>query len=184
MIPLLLGVLAFAGQIVVQAEVPVEVSVDGRPTVQVFTAARVEIDAEAGEHDLTLFINGRGNKIRVTVPKEGSAGVVVGRTGITTDAATAEDQADAADVEIRVVGTTGLRLVLDGKRYTLAPGDTESLHLTRGNHALELRSSNGTAVFAQGNLDIRGTGPVVIQLSEGRAPEVVGRTGAWYAAAP
>ena len=41
MIPLLLGALAFAGQIVVQAEVPVEVTVDGRPTVQVFTAARV-----------------------------------------------------------------------------------------------------------------------------------------------
>jgi hypothetical protein len=180
MIITLLGALAFAGQIVVQAEVPVEVTVDGRPAVQVFTAARVEVQATPGEHDLTLFVNGKGNKVRITVPETGAALVVVGRTGITTDSLVGGPVADVAAVELRVIGTTELRLVLDSKRYRLQAGGQEALELPRGSHQLELRSSDGTAVFAQGKLEILGTGPVLVHLSEGRAPEVVGNTGAWH----
>jgi hypothetical protein len=170
---------ALAGEIVVEAEIPVEVILRGEPAAQIYRSGTVILPAETGDHDLTLFVGGRPQKLVVSVPPDGRAHVIVGRTGITTRASLHAAPAASAPVEVRVTGTESLRLTLAGARIRLGPGEQRSVDLAAGLHPLELRSADGTVVFASGELDVLGTGPVVIHLSEGRAPEVVGSTGAW-----
>lgn len=176
---LLTGLVSVAGTIVVDAEVPVEVALDSRPVAQVFTASSVHLPAEAGSHKVTVMVNGRPTHLKVDVPEDGYAHVVVGRTGITTRSSEAPTANENASVDLRVVGDEALRLTLDGTRHVLSPGDNQVLELTRGDHTLELRSGDGLAIYANGDLHVKGTGPVVVQLSAGRAPEVVGATGSW-----
>lgn len=170
------------GTLVIEAAVPVEVAVDGRPTVQMFRPSTVHIPTRVGSRKVTLFLNGRPNALLIDVPDAGTAQIVVGKTGITTRSAPPPDAAANAPVELRVVGDEGLRLVLDEQRYRLSPGQTQALELTRGDHTIEVRSGDGLALYARGDLLVHGTGPVVVQLSAGRAPEVVGRTGSWQPA--
>lgn len=176
---LLLTALSNAGTVVVDAEIPIEVSLDSRPVAQVFTASSIHFPAEAGSHKVTILVNGRPTHLQVDVPKTGRAHVVVGRTGITTDASDAPDAAETAKVDVRLVGNEHLRLTLDGSRHVLGPGDNHAVELTTGDHAFELRSGDGLAIYAIGDLHINGTGPVVVQISAGRAPEVVGDTASW-----
>jgi len=170
------------GLLVVQAEVPVEVAVDSRPVAQVFSRSTLHIPARVGERQVVIYVGGTPHKMRVDVPAQGAAHVVVGRTGITTRIDAPADVADVARVELRVVGDEGLRLTLGQQRYRLSPGEQQALELDRGVHDLEIRSGDGLAVYATGDLLVRGTGTVVVQLSAGRAPEVIGRTGSWQPA--
>ncbi|MFK7930595.1 MAG: hypothetical protein AB8H79_20585, partial [Myxococcota bacterium] len=142
-------------------------------------ASSIHLPAEPGIRRVTIMMNGRATHLRVEVPTEGSVHVVVGRTGITTRAEEPVDAVENAQVDIRVVGSESLRLTLDGTRFQLDPGGSQGLELTRGPHTLELRSYDGLAIYAVGDLHVAGTGPVVVQLSAGRSPEVIGKTGSW-----
>lgn len=177
----LLAALAWGGDVVVTAEVPIEVALDGRPVAQIWDAATLRLPADVGDHKVTVLINGRPTDVNVTLAPDGSdAEVVVGRTGITTREHTPPDAAADARVELRVVGDESLRIMVDEARMRLSPGDQHVSTLTRGMHDLQVRSADGTVVFANGELDVRGTGPLVVHLSAGRAPEIIGdHTGAW-----
>lgn len=168
------------GDLVVEAAVPVEVVIDGRPVAQVFATSTIRVPTVVGTRTVTLLVNGSPTKLLVDVPEEGEAVVVVGRTGITTRVESSdEDKADNAKVELRVVGNEGLRITLGRERYRMAAGTNRAMELTRGDHELEIRSGDGLAVYAVGDLMVHGTGPVIVHLSAGRAPEVIGRTGSW-----
>lgn len=167
------------GTLVVDAAIPVEVAVDGRPVAQIFQASVVHIPVRIGSRKVTLLLNGAPTRLLVDVADEGESQIIVGKTGITTRQAAPTDAADEAPVELRIVGDEGLRLTLDNQRYRLSPGDSQTLELTRGDHTVEIRSGDGLALYARGDLLVHGTGPVVVQLSAGRAPEVIGRTGSW-----
>jgi hypothetical protein len=172
--------LCFAGDVVVDAEVPVEILVDGAPRAQTYGPAQVVLPVEAGERTLRVYVAGKPREIRLEVPQDGTTRVAVGRTGLSAERVASEDPADEAPVELRLVGDESLRVFLGEDRLSLAPGQQHRVDLARGEHPLQLRSADGLIVFATGTLDVRGTGPVVVQLSEGRAPEVIGdRTGSW-----
>lgn len=167
------------GELVVQAEVPIEVAVDGRPVAQIFMPSSVHIPVRVGSRKVTVMVNGNPTKLVLDVPDSGNAHVIVGRTGITTRTDAAAPAATEARVDLRVVGKEGIRVTIDGQRFRLSPGQQQALELTSGDHAFELRSSDGTAIFAVGDLMVHGSGDVVVQLSAGRAPEVIGQTGSW-----
>ncbi|MFT7520395.1 MAG: hypothetical protein ACI9MC_002540 [Kiritimatiellia bacterium] len=170
---------ALASDIVIEAEVPVEVAIDGHPMAQVFYAATMRFTATEGEHTVTLIERGNPSKLVVQVPKEGAVRVVVARTGVSTATVNSDPTADIATVDLRLMGNEGVRVTLDGHRYTLASGDQKQLELSRGWHKMDVRSYSGTVIYASGNLEVAGTGDVIVHLSAGRGPEVTGTTGRW-----
>lgn len=180
LIALLISALACAGELVIHAEVPVEVAVDGHTLAQIFRTGRVHLPVQNGERRVALIIGGKPTMLRLEVSEGTATHIVVGRTGVTTRVEVDESPPEGpALVEVRAVGRESLRLRLGEQRYQLAPGDQQLFELLPGRYPAELRSGSGLAIFATGILDVRGGGPIVVQLSEGRAPEVVGSGGTW-----
>ncbi len=180
LIPTLLVSAALAGEVVLHAEVPAEIAVDGQPTAQLFRAGRLHLDVPDGERRITVLVGGSPTHLRLQVDGVAATHVVVGRTGISTRREVRVDpEAGPATVELRAVGREGLTVILGDRRIRLAPGDQQVLELPAGRHTAQLRSGDGLAIYATGLLDIQGPGPIVVQVSEGRAPEVVGVGGAW-----
>lgn len=172
--------LALAGELVVHAEVPVEVAVDGHTLVQVFRDGRVHLPVTNGERRVTLLINGSATRLRLQFGEEHATHVMVGRTGITTRKLAQEPAPEGVlDVELRAVGLEGVSLRVAGQTYQLSPGDQQHLELGSGRHSVQLRSSSGQVIYASGQLEIDGGGPIVVQVSEGRAPEVIGAGARW-----
>jgi hypothetical protein len=170
---------AAAGELIVHAEVPTELAIDGQPTAQLFRPGRLHVQAPDGDRRVTVLVNGTATHLRLVVGGAPTH-LVVGRTGITTRTQPADEQPDGiALVELRAVGREGVRLTVGEHRFRLAPGDQQVIELPTGRYPAELRSGNGLAIFASGVLDVRGVGPIVVQVSEGRAPEVIGSGSAW-----
>ncbi|TVQ91916.1 MAG: hypothetical protein EA397_08430 [Deltaproteobacteria bacterium] len=172
---------AFAGEIILHAEVPVEVAIDGQPIAQVYRRSRIHLDVPSGERRVNLLIGGNPTQLRLPIKDEEITHIVVGRTGVSTRREAVPDPQDegVAQVEVRAVGREHLRLTIGDQTYRLAVGDQETLELPLGRHRAQLRSGNGQAIFATGVIELREAGTVVVQLSEGRAPEIVGSGGVW-----
>ena len=75
--------------LIVDAEVPVEVSVDSRPVAQVFSRSSVHVPVRPGDRRVVIYVGGTPHKLLVAVPEKGAARVVVGRTGISADRSSA-----------------------------------------------------------------------------------------------
>ena len=169
---------ALGGDLLVQASVPTEIHIDGFPAVELFREGEVRLPLETGTHALVVWRNGNPEAFEVSVPA-GSTDVVlvVGRTGITTNNRTQAKPAADADVavELRVLDGVELLVVIDGQRYRVEPGSTLPLTLKPGAHPMTVRSADGTVVWAQGDLVVEGD--LVVQLSDGRLPEVPGGNG-------
>lgn len=173
---------ALAGTVHVDVRVPVEVILDGEIVAQVFRTARLDVDAEPGEHELVLVQNGVPRGYPIEVPNEGRVMVMVGRSGVTTgQELVPEVLLDEVTVEFRTSDKQRVILVLDDQRIRLEPGRPTSLPLARGEHKVSVRSGDGTIVFANGTLDVNGRGELMVQVSEGRAPEVAGPGGSFIA---
>ncbi len=177
---LLLPSLALAANLVIDVKVPVEVWLDGELAGQAVLPCELHYERPAGPAELILVIAGRNQPYRVDVPESGVARVVVGRTGVTLsedEASTpAAEPAAAYVVEIRSASREDLVVVLAGKRLTLAPHEVRTVDLAPGTHTLSVRNPHGTVVWAQGKLHVLGAG-LVVQLTDGRMPEVSGNAG-------
>jgi hypothetical protein len=169
---------ALAGELIVDAKVPVEVHVDAVVVAQLFYPSQVKLDAKTGKRTVKLMINGKANTVLVDVPAEGAAHISVGRSGVTVDAPeTAADATPTVPVEFRVIGNEPLVVQLGTSRHPVDGGGRLALDLDTGLHQMVVRSTDGTAIWARGKLDLLGTGPVVVHVSEGRMPEITGDTG-------
>jgi hypothetical protein len=176
--------LALGGDLVVHAEVPAEIFVDGEPYAQLYRAGVVTLRIADGDRRVNVMVSGNTHPLTVKIAPRQTHVIVVGRTGITTsveDLAIPEE--GPATVEIRVVGNERLRLHIGEERYSLNPGDRQTITLPPGRHRTQLRSGNGTAIFATGELVVRRGGDLIIQITDGRGPEVIGDAGAWVSTA-
>jgi hypothetical protein len=72
------------------------------------------------------------------------------------------------------VGGGSAQVRVDGARHHLSGGDRITLTLAPGPHAMSVRSQDGTSVWAAGTLSVSGGAPVIVQIAEGRMPEVGG----------
>lgn len=177
---LLVCVTAFGAELVVDAKVPVELYVSGALVAQLAVPAELHVQVEAGPNHLKVFTDGKPSELEVDVDVDRGARVVIGRTGITTEAP--GEKAPAAEgpraVEVRSVAHEDLLVVVADQRYKVAPGDRLALELDPGDHRLSVRAGNGTVVYAAGTLRV-GDAALVIQVSEGRVPEVAGAGGSY-----
>lgn len=173
--------------LVVDAKLPAELLMDGHKLVQLFVAGEVHLPVHSGEHEVRVLVGGEPQSLQIEIPKDGRTRLLVGRTGSTSDSpATVAEVAVDIDpdaptpVEFRVTGPTQVQLRIDDSRHMLDSGGRVSVDLERGAHQVSIRNGAGTVIWASGTLEISGTEPVVVQLTEGRMPEISGQ-GAFHA---
>lgn len=174
---------ALAGTLVLDAKVPTELRSEGSQLVQIYVPGEVRLELGSGIIDLIVFRNGNPETVRVEIPEEGEARLIVGKAGVSAPApseaaATPREVAPETNVEFRTVGSIAVMVQLDQKRIRVSPGTPHTLTLPTGTHAIKVRSSDGTVIWAQGNLDLGGH-DTVVQLTEGRGPEVSGKDARW-----
>lgn len=178
MLNLLCVTVALAGELVIDAHVPTDVFHGETPIARLFTPAVLTVPMAAGHQPLRIWTNGDPHDIFVDVPETGAVTVLIGKGGITSNAAAVPPGA-IGPVEFRVTGKHGVMLVIDDKRYHLGPADALKVELPDGPHAISVRDDSGTVMWARGSLRIDDPRGVVVQLAEGQMPEVGGTGGAF-----
>lgn len=186
MIALLLTALAFGADLTLEASVPTELHLDGRPAARLYGAGTFSVNTSAQPHQVTVFVNGQPQRQTVDLTHAAEAIIVVGRTGVSWPDELLAAPADApeADVEGRVVfrsvADEDVVLQIAGARHTVAPGQELELVVGPGRHPMNVRNAAGTVVWVRGELHVSGDGSLV-QLADGRMPEVMGDGGQFVA---
>lgn len=183
--------LAHAGEIVVDAKVPVRLSLDGELVAELYAESRLVLPVGDGGHTLVVTTDGTPQSYQVTAGST-PVTVLVGRTGtsigVPADSVSVHVERTIAggpvDVRFRTVGRERLMIQLGQQRVVVPPGNGVLLPLDLGEHPLTVRSSDGTNVFARGVLTVSGAGvtaqgigtagEAVVQLAEGKIPETSG----------
>jgi hypothetical protein len=165
-----------SGPLVVEAKVPCEVIVDNVKLTQLWVPGTASFDVVVGKHLMRLYVSGVPADVPVEVTPGKEFRVLVGRTGVTVSQAPLPAAGDIAtvDVELRVVAGGAVQVRVDGNKHPVSGGDRLKLALPPGPHALSIRSSDGTVIWAAGTLSLVGGAPVVVMIAEGRVPEVSG----------
>lgn len=176
MFTLLLLPFSLAGELVIDAKVPVEVRVGGQAVAQLFVPALARVPVPTGPTEVEVYRNGSPTVLPIDFPEVGEVWVIAGRTGLTTEVrAIPKPDANApVTVEFRVAGAEGVMLQIEGKRHVIRDAAPLMLELGAGRHAMQVRSVDGTVIWATGHLDLTGESPVRVQLTDGRLPETSG----------
>jgi len=166
------------GTLVVDSHLPAEVLIDGKTIGQLFQDATLRVEVPSGLRMLRVYTNGQPQDLSITMPADGEIHLLIGRTGVTVDQQSAlsdDDEQVMVPIQIRVAGSVGVQLVVERERYALKAGEQRSLEWASGDHQVSVRSHDGTVVWARGTLTVSGKDLVLVQLSEGRLPEVSGQ---------
>lgn len=164
------------GQMEFDTRLPAEIQLDGRTVAKLYGPGVFSMRAEVGEHDVLVLTNGTPRPLKVDVSRTATAVVLVGRNGLTATARLEPlpEEEGITPVEVRVVGTEEVLVQIGKERFRLKPGAFRSLTVPVGRHAMRVKSSSGTVLWASGFLELTRTEPVVLQITEGRMPEVSG----------
>ena len=166
---------AFAGGFIVDAQVPVELRIGEQTYVKLYYPGQTRMEYAPGDVDMTVLVNGNPSTVRMDIPESGYAQLVVGRNGTSVAERTTQSEVKAeSPVTFRAVGRESMQIRLNNTKYSVSPDHELKQTLSTGTHKLEIRNEEGTLVWAKGVLNVSGKEPVVLQLSEGRLPEVIG----------
>jgi hypothetical protein len=173
---------AVMGQLMFDTRLPAEIRVDGHTVAQLYLGGRLTVNASIGPHEVMVLTNGTPRHVAVDVPRVGTAVVMVGRTGITTGLRDAElaEAGSLTPVELRVAGDQDVMVQIGDQRWRINARASKGIEVPIGVHTISVRSGNGTVVWATGTLELASAGPVVLQLAEGRMPEVSGQGSAFH----
>jgi hypothetical protein len=167
------------GTIVIDAKVPVEVKLDADAVGTLLVPSTLTLVTTPGAHTLKMWVHGTASDVPVDVPPDGQVVVVVGSGGVTAGAPPKVAGVGPVRVELRSLGREALAVVIAGTRVVVDAGQTVPVELPAGEHAVTLRNLDGTAMWADGTLVVGAGTLVVVQISDGRAPEVAGAGSAW-----
>ena len=172
---------ALAGTVIIDNEIPVEVRIEQRTVMKLLYSAQARFEHSPGKTQLTLLVNGKPKEIAVDIPETGSVRVIVGRNGIShTVDQTPVEAKEQTEVVFRALGSEPLQLRLGTKRHIVTPDAEFSTTLPTGRHPIEVRNLDGTLLWAAGQLELSGLEQVIVQLVEGRMPEVIGHESQFY----
>ena len=163
------------GTLHIDAKLPAEVLVDGAKIAQLWHPGALTVAVSAGPHTLRIYTHGDPEDFPVQIEPDAQTRVVVGRTGITLDslAAAPADPATPVAVELRSVGGSA-QVRLADRRIELDNGERVSVQLAPGDHRMSVRSRDGTVIWATGVLEVGVGEGLVVQVAEGRLPELSG----------
>lgn len=175
----LLSAPAAAGDLVVQSQVPVELSVGTTPLVKTFGPTRLRLPELApGVLDLRVQRGQQVEVVPVALPAKGEVVVELGeaRSRLLPTA----EAAPGPVLELRAARGQRFAYVLDGARLAVV-GSHQAVRVEgigAGPHKLELRSADLTVVWARVDLDLRADDQLVLTGREGYAPQIEGRADA------
>ena len=180
---------SLAGDLVVDASVPMELRDGNRVVARTWTPTQLRLPGlSEGPHLLAITAAGNDRSLTAQIPKSGGLKLTVGASAPTTaDLPVVEPPTTA--LELRAASGQQFALILDGKRTALFT-DASPLRLeglTAGDHRIELRSEDLLTVWARGRLTLPDKGKVVINADRGAPLDVMGPDDAWApdaAAAP
>lgn len=158
----------------VDCKVPAEILVDKVKLAQLHFPGKVEFPITAGHHDVRVYVAGNPTDLPIDARPGTTVQVLAGRTGVTAETVQSAPAAttDLVELSVRVVGVPAVQIRLDDERRTIQAGPDTVLKLPAGSHRLSVRSADGTAIWSTGILEVHGQ--AVLQLSEGRLPELSG----------
>jgi hypothetical protein len=163
------------GTLQVDAHIPSDVVVDGVRLAQLYIAGKLEVPMSAGTHEVFITTNGIQRRMEVVVAEGEVARVLVGRNGLSGDLLARKPlPTDVTPTEFRATGEEGIEIRIGTQRVRVAPGAATVVDLVPGEHPCTMRNLDGTVIWARGTLHVAGPEVVVVQLTEGRAPEISG----------
>lgn len=160
--------------LIVDAKVPVELVFEGSKIGQLYIPSELRFQAPPGPHLLRVFVGGFATDVPLNLVPGAEVRVVVGQNGVTTSAGPVEAITGPQTVEFRLVGPTDAKVRVDKLSQPLHAGRSWTVDLAPGPHPLSLRSSDGTAIWATGELLVHGGAPITVVVTEGRLPEISG----------
>ncbi len=164
------------GVIEFDSRLPAEIQLDGHTLAQLYHQGLFRTRAPLGPHEVLVLTNGHARKLTVDVSRTATAVVFIGRNGLTasTRLEPLPEEGGVAPVELRVLGREEVLITVGDRRYRMLPGAYRVLTLPVGTHPMSVRSASGTVLWAKGRLQITRTTPAIVQVTEGRMPEVSG----------
>ncbi len=183
-LPLLVSA-ALAGDLLLDATVPVELRESGEVLVQTWGPGTLRlVDLRAGPHLVELVAGGRARTLTVEVPDSGGVRLrVLGST--VTQERLPPGPPSRPVLELKSGSEDSFALVLDGERR-LVFSDAAVVQLegiTPGEHALEIRSADLLTIWSRGALVLDGDARVVATARRGQTLDVFGPEGAWVPSA-
>ena len=170
----LFAVSALAGSLVIDCEVPVDISIDQVLQARLYSAGRVVLPLSTGAHELVVFVAGEGTTVPLQVPASGDVRVSVGRNGVTSPTSTVATDAGPMHLELRSVAREDVIVVVGTERYPLPRGGSLGFDLEAGRHHFGVRNGAGTVIWSDGALELAAGGDVVVHIADGRPPEIIG----------
>lgn len=176
----LLGSVAWAGVLVVNTTVPVDVRLEGASVVRSFGPLVAEIDLAAGPVSLELRRGESSQKVDLEMPVMGRTQLAVSAKAITPGPAPAP-VGDPSTLELHAAPGKAFSLVMDGNRLVAFASaiPVTLVGVAPGAHSLELRSADFTLVWGRGTLTVQAGDHLQLNASEGQMLELGGHTGAW-----
>jgi hypothetical protein len=171
------GAPAVAATLVFDCKVPAEILVDNVKLGQLWFPGVVTWKVAAGSHVARVYVGGTPSDHPLEVTPGAERTILVGRTGTTVSDTTSAPTAATtgpSHVGFRVIGAPAAQVRIDEHRELVEAGREYVIDLATGSHPLSLRNAEGTAIWSTGVLVVTGEGAVVVQVSEGRMPEVSG----------
>ncbi|MCA9567553.1 MAG: hypothetical protein KC656_06910 [Myxococcales bacterium] len=167
---------ADTGVVEFDSRLPAEIQLDGHTLAQLYQQGTLRTRAPTGTHEVVVLTNGRARSLTLDVSRTATAVVFIGRNGLTasTRLEPLPEEAGEAPVELRVLGHEEVLVTLGDRRFRMLPGSTKALSVPLGRHEMSVKSASGTVLWAKGHLELTRTTPAVIQITEGRMPEVSG----------
>mgnify|MGYP004356100219 CR=1 FL=1 len=186
MIALLACLYASAADLTFEAQVPTEIYVDDNAVAKMYQPGALRTQVSMGMHTVRIFTNGESTTQTVDFQGRTEATVVIGRTGISwpQDILAVPVGDEAPEIEGRVVfrsvADEDVIVTVDRIRETLSPGEERVIVVGAGQHPMTVRNAEGTVIWVRGALHIR-TDDTIVQLADGRMPEVLGAGGQFVA---
>ncbi len=181
----LLVLAASAADLTLEARVPTEVYVDGNVVAKLYQPGSLRVRVSEAPHELRVFVNGQATRQLIDMTHTESSVVIIGRTGISWPE---NILAVPVDPDVEIEGRVSFRSVADedvvvtiGRdRRTISPGEETEWVVGPGTHTMSLRNGGGTVIWVRGELHIDGD-DAIVQLADGRMPEVLGQGGQFVA---
>ncbi len=177
---------AQAGELAIETRVPVEVHVDQLPVARLYGPGTAIVPLPAGEHTLAVYRGGVPERLVARADEAGTVRLLVGPSTLSLLDAPAEAteataiEAAPPSLQLRAPAGPGAIVLLGGERLTLVPGEPLTITgLEAGSTALEIRSVDGSVIWARGELELVDGDDLVLVVPEGRPLEVFGRASAW-----
>ena len=174
---ILLTSVSMAGMLRVEATLPAEVAVDDVKVATLLVPSTLEFGLSNGQHKVSIWVQGVRTNYEVVFSEDSVATIIAGRTGISVNGkrlAPTVVGTSKRSITLRSTAKVAVSVIIDGEWTTLPPAGQSEIELGNGVHTMQVRSGDGTVIWANDTLHVEPGEPAILQVADGVAPELFG----------